>query len=300
MSYELSTIPIFLFCSEGRPWYLETVLRQIRKFNPQCPVILFGNQLTADIGQGVRHLQWQEYEASVAYFRTIYRHNSINSLGFEMACFERWFLMRDYMNAHDIECAWQLDTDVMVFENLVAEAQRLSRYDISLSRLISGHCSYWKRERVSDFCERILSYYREEALSKAIKKANISDMTLLQKFAQEQFHVFDSACSIDGSFYDHALDLSVNGLTDEPCEMFGGYKKIYWRQGLPFVRMRKSNDYVRLKTVHCQGAAKHCIMLLAKSSAFSVADLFISRVLAQARKAFQLLINLRHTHERVH
>jgi len=159
-------------------------------------------------------------------FKSVYRHLSVNSAAFELACFYRYFAVRATVKLAQrfIIC----DSDLVVQcgpEELPEEIREFTTGLVGsvgitggvLEKDISPHFSIWSTELLQDFCdflihayemqgERLQSLYSDRR--KTNPRASISDMTLLQLWVQQRSVPFLNSNQIFGDLHvDHNISL---------------------------------------------------------------------------------------------
>ena len=80
----------------GNSFYLEPILRQNRYFNPDNRICLISDKSTSRIAHA-EHFLIDDYMSSAKEFQKIYRHYSVNTVAFELFCFQRWFCVLDFI-----------------------------------------------------------------------------------------------------------------------------------------------------------------------------------------------------------
>jgi hypothetical protein len=264
------SIPIIIIHS-GYASYLIRVLLQAKTTNPKSEIILLGNQENQFLNF-VRHEPIERYCTSAKAFEAHYakKHRSSNSYEYELFCFQRWFVLLEFMEAHGIKQCVHLDSDVMLYADLSQEAKKFEDFWFTLSKRSMGHTSFLKIEGLQKFCQLLISSYtcestflevEEMALhrDKAKSKQNvsidttgdISDMLLLHIFYRKYIdRVGLTSEIIDNSIYD------VNINKSHGFEMQDGMKRIRWIQKQPFCRNLELDEDIKFNSLHFQGKSK--------------------------------------------
>jgi len=73
----------------------------------------------------------EQQSLDLSDFKDNYVHLSSNHVHMERLCFERWFIMRNYMRKHNIARAIFLDVDVVCVQDLV----KILPYSRNIQRL---------------------------------------------------------------------------------------------------------------------------------------------------------------------
>lgn len=256
-------IPVVIAHMNAAP-YLKPVLATARSFNSR--VILIGNQTNAELGSLAECVRFEPYAREAACFQKIYRHLSSNPHDFELFCFQRWFLLRDFLESRNLELCFAMDSDVLLYAHAGTEFARLfsPACPFTLLNGTSGGSSFFTRESLAHFCRFLRETYEDKSslrfqlltatfseFQKARRPGGVCDMTLFRLFAQETHARFGEMCAvIDHSTYDRNINLS------DGFEMLGPMKRIYARGGLPYGKALDSETFIQFKTLHFQGDAK--------------------------------------------
>ena len=89
-------LPI-VFMHYGCSPYLPFTVGRAKMLNLNSPVLLIGDAENERMLPFVQHANMNRYAKQAAAFEKIYRHHSPNGLGYELFCFLRWFILRDFM-----------------------------------------------------------------------------------------------------------------------------------------------------------------------------------------------------------
>lgn len=265
-----------VFVHTGYSPYLEFTLRQARAASPESEIVLLGNA-TNDRFPFVRHIDIQSgpYVEAVEDIRASYVHMSTNREAFELACFERWFILRQWMQETGASDALVFDTDVMLYASETEIRSRFS-HEESLALCLppdpggyvwsaSAHASYWGVEAVNAFCAFVMQSYTEEAIRTSLEDkwtwhreegvaGGVCDMTALYLFAQTHPEVHNLLRSESGVAFDHNINVAANAELNE-VEMEGHIKQVHWDNARPY-SLRQDGDRVRWLGLHLQGQAK--------------------------------------------
>ena len=272
-------LPI-VFVHYGSSSELSLVLSLAVRRNPNSSVILLGDSGSLGIS-GVEYFDFHNYFESAGKFEKIYCHLSAYSQQFELFCFQRWFIVRDFMRRHGLKSCFHADSDVLLMGDLMLEKQRLPLCDMTLSFGHAGFCghnSYINNLHVLEaFCSHVEEEFSkgEECLQRQIGfnrlemffelRNNIeplNDMRLWRSFRQEGLFQFaDSARVIDWSTFDHYLGSPQSGY-----EMEGNAKKFTWKGGFPYCFHARLAIPIRFVSIHCQGPSKAHLSELAQAA----------------------------------
>ena len=304
-------IDAIVFVHQGANRYLPMALAQACKANPGRRIILLGDASNADAGHLCspggnsggnsgsieHHAAWQPDKATQALAST-YIHSSGNPAAAEIACLERWFVLARFCRAQAIKSVLYVDSDVMIFSDMLDASCRFADCDFTLSYGICGHASYWNDISVLEgLCDFILSTYggaqsagliaKLESfgiLSEAEIAHGISDMTMLKLFAKRhEGKVGETTDVIDGTTFDNNISFPDHGA--HQFQMHRGAKRLHWKNGQPFGTVAGSGQAIRFDLLHCQGIGKmYMANLLANRSPVDVRGVAVERALFEARK----------------
>jgi hypothetical protein len=155
-------IPVIIAHMNPAP-YLQPVLATARQFNSR--VIWIGNQTNAELSALAECVRFEPYAREAAYFQRIYRHLSSNPHGFELFCFQRWFLLHDLLESRNLDLCFAMDSDVLLYANVGNEFARLFTPDCPFTLLngTSGGSSFFTRESLVQFCQFLRETYENIA-----------------------------------------------------------------------------------------------------------------------------------------
>ena len=272
---------IFIHC--GYSSYMEYSLRQAVATSPGSEVILLDSNCKLAI-DGVNLAEQAAYESNeLEKFRKNYIHMSYQPLEFEKFCFERWFLLAEFMRRSNIKKAFVMDTDVMIFADMNSVAAKipdevvcaLSCTELEVDRNYgikagSGHSSYWTLNgilRLADFLRQL--YSETEMLNLLKHKWSIYSQSHIYGGVTDMdgLWLFKDRCLKAGEFmntnimpgcggvFDNALG-SPEGITGNQYVMNGMIKKLEWHDNMPYCRELVSGDTKLFYTLHCQGQFK--------------------------------------------
>lgn len=202
-------------------------------------------------------------------FGVHYKHLSTNHYAFELACFERWFVLRDWMHANGIPDCLYCDTDVLLFCNVENEWHGDAYYaahDFTLSMETSGHTSFWKLYALDAFCRFVWdTYSQRDATFRELERiygamragklaGGVSDMLLLKMFMQQNtFRVGEMSVVRNGIVWDHNINVSDGFYMEQ------GRKALHMANGVPRGTLIQHARQVEFRSLHFQGGAKSLI-----------------------------------------
>lgn len=253
-------IPIIIV-HKGNHFYLKKVIKQIRLFNKNNPIYLLGdkyNKKTKD----VNHYFISDYFLSAKEFEKKYIHMSSNLYGYELFCFQRWFIINEFVNEKKLHNFLCLDSDVLIYCNISEFFSEYLKYDhttcsgwvpcFSLFSSISIHkfCNYITELYTKpEYISRLKQRYNNEFYRK--KPGGNSDMTAFEFYPKDvSSNVFDLVIPHNGVFWDENISLS-NGF-----EVKNGLKNIYWINDIPHCKSLQDGKLIRALGLHFQGKTK--------------------------------------------
>lgn len=180
---------------------------------------------------------------------------SPNSFEFELICFQRWFIINEFIKAQNklnsgkIEGFFCCDSDNLVYSDLDEIARtRLGGKTISVTNGICPNCTYFSPDSLDFFCGYITEQYsssenmqRLESLYKVKlekKIGGICDMTmfgLLETDKPGLVHDFGRVQKNSGGGYDHVFDNQIHsrGWLGVTFKMSHSLKKIHFENKMP-------------------------------------------------------------------
>lgn len=258
-------IPV-IFIHTGEAPYLRYTLSQAKISNPDATIYLIGDE-SNDRFDFIEHRLIEDYAEGAELFSKIYKHLSSNSYHFELFCFQRWFILKEFMFEHKIEKCVYLDSDVMLYADLVQEQAKFSSFDFAISYGESPHCTFINGiDSLSELCEFIRLCYTDSNLFKRVIENKFQtllfqglpggacDMTVYKEYGKRNpDKLGDISAIIGASKFDHNINLS------EGFEMANDIKKIIWIDNQPFGRHITSDSLIKFNALHFSGSAKKYI-----------------------------------------
>jgi hypothetical protein len=254
-------LPI-VFLHYGRSKYLPFTLGRAKMLNVNSPVVLIGDAANKDYLPFVEHVDMNRYARQAAEFQKAYTHLSPNGYSYEMFCFMRWFILRDFLRAHGLKEIIHLDSDVLINVNVQEERRNWLGYGLTILRKeCAGNMFVNGMATLEALCDIIWDMYTgpdsQARLTELLqRRGNISDMAALEMLCQANpAHVAEmDGIQPDGSFWDANINLSQGFETGRD-----GMKAIRWINGMPFGRHLATGRDVLFKSLHYQGMSKDAI-----------------------------------------
>ena len=265
-----------IFVHSGEQKYFNYVLRQAKKTNKEKKIFVIGNGFITNIN-GINYVDKNDFNIS---FSDIYMHLSSNDIAFELMCFERWFLIRDFMLMNKIDFVYACDSDLMIYDNLSLFESKFRNYSFGYCRVknqdnkrwsASAHFSFWNKEYICLFCKFLEEFYCTEKHQILLEKwqyhqnnelpGGVCDMTLLYLFSKDNNNVF---FNLSESFDGNVCDDNINSCENyDRCEYkydtIKNMKDIYFKNKKPYGFNEVLSKKVSFLTLHFQGGAKEMI-----------------------------------------
>lgn len=256
----IMTNPV-IFIHYGNSEYLGYSLMQAKIVNKNSDVILIGDD-SNNCYPFITHINVNDNSKSATEFAKLYKHMSPNAYDFELICFQRWFILRDFMIKYGLNTCYYQDSDVLLYTDineanfssfhLVFTAGTGSSIFINNFNTLCDFCSYIEDFYVNKSSKELESIYQERILN------GISDMTLfLFYYQQYPDKIFDLSNIVNESVFDFNINCS------QGFETWFGRKKIYLTNEGIFGKHIELDKLIRLKALHFQGVAKPFIKYFA-------------------------------------
>ena len=249
------SLPI-IFIHTGNASYLWFSLRQARIFHPDSEIILLGDSENRHFPFISHHHNLSDFFEGAGLFASVYQHLSVNKLEFERFCFQRWFVLRDFMRREKIEQCFLMDSDVMLYCNVDQESGNFASHDMTLSHAQTpGNVFINRRFAIETLCEFLLEMYRDPSQLTMLRQrfedsGVVSDMTALVDFSHANLvDIGDTRKIINGTTWDDNVNCSSG------FEMRQGIKKFLWRGNLPYA-LTETGERIKFHAIHFQGSAK--------------------------------------------
>jgi hypothetical protein len=264
-----SSIPI-LFYHVGDFWkvgakrFLDTALCQATLASPNSDVILLTDEIR-QLSFDVQQVQVREYfSESALSFQKVYVHMSISNELYELHCYIRWFVIREFVRRHGIQHFCVFDSDVLLFSSVERFASEFAGYaagNWAWANYFSGltaldaMCEYFYRV----FLDRQFLIQLAERKRAMLGKAHVSDMNMLTELAKSNASFLDQS-DFPNRGFDHNVRDSENGI----YIMDGGIKLLTEGQNGTW-NARRSQDHapVPFHFLHFQGPSKQLMGMFA-------------------------------------
>lgn len=258
------SLPIIII-HQGNPFYLHTCLHHAKVYNPNNKIYLLGdecNKYLAD--EQISHEFITDYFTQAEAFAPLYRHYTTNPYHYNLFCFQRWFLLREFMEAKDLEQVFVCESDELLYCNVEQECPQ-KKFDFTILEKglpNSITMSYRGIVKFTDFLTHAFSdtnmqqslinqYYSDYFYqNKRIRMGGISDMTLFKLyFDKPDSNILDIAQPVNNCCWDAAIQISHGFLMEK------GIKKIAWIDNLPYATYQ-NGELIRMNGLHFLGGEK--------------------------------------------
>lgn len=256
-------IPIIIV-HKGDSFYLSPVLKQARLINPHSQIYLISDKSTNKYSC-VEHCYIELYMDGANEFQKVYKHMSSNFYAYELFCFQRWFVIRDFIKQKNIQHFLCLDSDVLLYCNVDEIFSRYLNYDFTVCHQIGPGNSLFNVSSIEKLCNLMLSFYTDERILGELKSTyqnivdkklsgGICDMTAFMWYQNKvSDNVIDLSIPKNGVCFNGAITVSSG------FEMAGSKKRIYWKNDLPYGKLVEDGTFVQFYCLHFQGRSKYSI-----------------------------------------
>lgn len=279
-------IPI-IFIHTGKANYLSDTLAQAKEFNDR--VILIGDPDNQDCAKnGIEYYPISSFFKQASEFKKIYRHMTCCPYEFELACYVRWFVLKEFMEKTNIPLSFYLDSDVMLYCDITEEYKtNFNNCDLAVAAqqgYYGGLVSYWTPHTIASFCSYLNNFYQN---TERINELELQFKSGGQQFNDDYPHMANWAngnhqnfkignlCAIknnttfDSDIHHHLIP-TFNGANieyilyrmksylEKKNEM-RSIKDIIWNEGLPYCYSPSQSTFIRFKGLHFQGESKKLI-----------------------------------------
>ena len=175
----MESYPIIVL-HKGSSDYLKICLAQAKFSNPNSRVILLGDETNETLAKqvGAEHYLICNYFSKALEFEKIYKHYSTNSYNFELFCFQRWFVVDEFINSEGLDKFLHIDSDVLLYADFSKELEFIdfiNNYDLTYSH-VSAHTSFFNSRRaLCEFCNFIFEIFSDDSFVAQFEKSPDND-----------------------------------------------------------------------------------------------------------------------------
>jgi hypothetical protein len=274
-------IPLTIAHFGGSPQHLRLSLTSAAQFNRE--VVLIGDRSNTHVWEN----HWNSDQPAMAKLRNFmdsYVKMSDYPDWYEAAFWKRPFIVEAWMKSEGVKELFLIDSDILSFADYSKEVAPLLPNNCRATVIAkpnqtiedwatSLHFSYWTREALGDFTDFCIYAYKEPSIRMKLEAkyrwhienlapGGICEMTLLHLWAEKNSStVFNLAKAINNCVVDGGIAMSTNYFDDE-FEMRGGFKRLVFRNGVPYGFNKVFNREIQFWCLHCQGGSKRVMWLL--------------------------------------
>jgi hypothetical protein len=262
-------IPV-IFIHIGYQNYLEyTVKKSLEKNN----VIYISDTNLPFKNPNLKFEKIEDFSDGFDEFGKNYVHLNTTPFSYELFCYKRWFVLKNYMLKNNIDVVFYVDSDVLLFTNVTDEWEKFKNYDFTLLHRSAATSSFITLRGIKNFCDFLVKSYSDknsyqfrkmESHFRVRQSCNlpggVCDMTALEIFHYNDDdgggpgRVGEMMQIISNSTYDHNINTP-----DNDYEYENNIKKIEIIEKKPFVFNKKLNKKIEFKCLHFQGNSKNLI-----------------------------------------
>mgnify|MGYP002622625600 FL=1 len=153
-------VPVVLIHSGSQP-YLHTCIKQALEKNK---VFLLGSACPDVDDKNFTYINPQaDMGKDMNEFSNMYVHLNTTPPDYELFCYTRWFMLRNFMEKYEIPVTMYIDSDVLLFQDATEGWKNFSDYTMSLVHRTSGHTSFMTLDGINSFCDMLLSIYSDKS-----------------------------------------------------------------------------------------------------------------------------------------
>ncbi len=256
-------IPIIII-HQGNPFYLERCLHHAQVYNPNNTIYLLGDESNCHLAnKQVKHVNISDYFSSAKDFAKLYRHQTTNPYQYNLFCFQRWFLLREFMEAKHFQRVFVCESDELLFCDVEKACAQYFDFDFTLLDGRFANSIFMSHQGIVKFTDFLNFAYTDKYMitcidnqytrcfhkGKRISMGGIDDMGLFILYTQHYTNVADTSNPVDGCCWDTAIYQSYG------FQMENGIKKITWIDDLPYATY-KNGELIRMLGLHFLGKNK--------------------------------------------
>jgi len=250
-----------VFIHKGKiPYYLKLAIRQVQSVMPMACIHLVSNKYSYN--KTVNHHDLNLYQESATQFKNYYFHRSSNPFDFELFCFQRWFVLRDFVGSNNIEGKiLYLDSDVLLYNNILSKIE-LEDKKMTVTKGYGPQYSLFENiNGIKHFTDFMMHYYRdnkcveylekwwEERFVKTGKAGGVCDMTILGLYNDDGYCL--DLFYLNKGFF----NTSVNGISND-AKLLKQDPRYFNLNTFENKNNIITLNKIELNTLHFQGGAK--------------------------------------------
>lgn len=254
---------MIVFIHKGSQSYLKAALAQARLSNPNAEIILITDSCKTLEGflrdQKIVSAPIDTYGEGASNFSKIYRHHGSNPVSYELFCYQRWFILRDFLLSYNpFAPGVLLDSDVFLYTD-VSKVHSNIPSQMTVCNTVGPQFTFYKSSKVIvEYCKFIESCFTDELYYSACNKfmsdnqnlgiPHMSDMVTLGVFSKLN-NLFDTSNILNDIVFDENLSV-----TDGYLSNFIG-KRVFFKNDVRYFKL--INQFpVQAGGIHLQGSLK--------------------------------------------
>jgi len=280
----LSTVPTLIAFFGRAPDYLKVSLQSAADFNNQA--ILLGDEANRGFWKDHwdtsrnRMVKFDEFKRSYVKMSLDYSEH------YEMAFWRRPFAVETWMRSEGVDRVWLLDSDVVTFANYSRDIVPILPSECCAALMAPEHrdnfvwavtlqFSYWTLDALTDFTSFCIEAYRDPGIRSKLEAkyrwhvenrqpGGVTENTMLYLWRERHEHrIWNLAKVYNGMVGDMQISSPHNYFKHE-YEMQRGFKKLTFKDDVPYGFNRILGETVRFLCIHCQGRSKGLMRFLYK------------------------------------
>ncbi|QYY37397.1 hypothetical protein [Ruficoccus sp. ZRK36] len=271
----MPSAPAILIPHQGDSFYISHTIAQARQSNPDSRLILLGDDINRYY-KGVEHYAYSDYFQTAREIGELYRHRNPVPRHAEWLrfCFQKWAFMRDFIKAHELESCFIIDTDVLIFGDLVELRTELAPWGLTVSRAqtglitATGALSLLQDVTLLDQMVDIMrEMFEPSSLSRELDEdylkhggdsnphnpAAVTEMIAIGLLYERNRDRVLNTCP---SEYRGQQAIDHNMGVETGWEMQDGLVRLYWENGRPYGLWLEDGEKIPFLGLHCGGKAK--------------------------------------------
>lgn len=257
----------------GNPPHLKYVLAQLKESNPNANIILMGDKSNNKY-KFITHAYLDDYFDGAKKFADDYIHMNGTNIDYELFCYQRWFAVYEYMQKHDLEDVFSLDSDVLVYDDLSQLHSLISKYSFAVSSkdltetnpgwwIAGPPIGYFHRDALKELINFFVNSYHDKKYLNLFdikmqhhkqrdEPYGVCDMTQIFLFTRENADKFFNLSkpfklNNELTYIDETI-LDIAG-----CVAENGHKKIEFINGIAYGFNASDGQKLRFPLIHFQG-----------------------------------------------
>ena len=260
-----------IFIHFGDRDYLPYTLSCARKFNPDTPIYLLGDDANEKYKDIVSHDYYSRYEPDDFHrFRKKFRY--ISNMGdnpfhqkMRFFCIARWFRIYEFMRQKGINEAWHFDSDTFICRDLSLWGKLFPEYEMTIINKISGcvACinSLSALKKYMDlvlklFCDKDFITNQTQIAKNNKNHYALCDMTIWREYRKAGNVLGEASKIINNETFDpmwlqdRASQLNKGPVweTEQKFEKRG--KRITFTDGIPYCHHIPTQQLIRMNTLN--------------------------------------------------